>query len=218
MERNKTGVRNRLHSIMTIIKHGMFWHGVRNNIARLGVDIMPYYWSMTSSQSVTEPILEMSDPDLEWSIFGESEIDFVKNNIIGIENKDLLDYLKDGETCIGLKNKDEIMGFLFLRTKSFEFRNRHFELGEHDYYLHSLYVFEKYRGKNIASYLRYHGVKLMKKENRTHLYSISEYFNKSAVKHQRKSNAQPLKIYLSVVLFRRKTMNFTIKNHLKQTI
>ena len=212
MEVDNKGIKNRVKSILTIIKHGMFWHGVRNNFARLGLDVMPYHWSKTTIQSVEAPTHKANDLDLKFSVFGESEINFIKNTIIGIEDKDLLEYLKNGETCIGLKHEEEIVAFLFIRKQSFQFRERHFNLGETDSYFHSMYVFEKYRGKNIASYLRYQGFKLLEKENITNFYSISEYFNKSAIKYQKKLNSQPEKLYLSLILFNQKNMNFTLKS------
>lgn len=211
MESDNRGIKNRIQSISAIIKHGLFWHGIRNNFARLGLDAMPYHWSKTTIQSAREPTIKADNLDLKFSVFGESEINFIKSNIIGIADKDLLDYFKNGETCIGLKHQDEIVAFLFIRKHSFYFRKRYFSLGENDSYLHSMYVFEKYRGKNIASYLRYQGFNLLAKENISTSYSISEYFNKSAIKYQRKSNSQPIKLYLSLILFRKKTMNFTLK-------
>ena len=212
MEVYNKGIKNRVKSILAIIKHGMFWHGVRNNFARLGIDAMPYYWSKTTIESVEAPTHKAYDLDLKFSVFGESEIHFITSTIIGIEDKDLLDYLKNGEICIGLKHEDDIVAFLFIRKDSFHFRERHFNIGNNDSYLHSMYVFEKYRGKNIASYLRHQGFKLLEQENITNFYSISEYFNKSAIKYQKKLNSQPEKLYLSLTLFNQKNMNFTLKN------
>ena len=207
MESDNGGIKNRLKSILAIIKNGMFWHG----------DAMPYYWSKTTIQSVNAPTIKANDLDLKFSVFGASEISFIKNTIIGIEDKDLLEYLKNGETCIGLKRQNDIVAFLFIRRQSFYFRNRYFYVSENDSYFHSMYVFEKYRGKNIASYLRYQGFTLLKKEHITNFYSISEYFNKSAIKYQKKSNSQPMKLYLSLILFKKRTLNFTLKNFKKET-
>ncbi len=212
MEIDNKGIKNRLKSIAAIIKHGMFWQAVRNNFARIGIDVMPYHWSKTTMQSIEEPTHTATDLDLKLSVFGVSEINFIKSAIIGIEDKDLLGYLNAGETCIGLKHDENIVAFLFIRRQSFTFRNRYFNLRENDSYLHSMYVFEKYRGKNIASFLRYQSFKLLEKEHITNFYSISEYFNKSAIKYQRKSNSQPIKLYLSVILFKQKTVNLTLKN------
>jgi hypothetical protein len=43
MEGNKKGVISRFKLIYTLTRHGLFLHGVRNNLAKIGIDIMPYY-------------------------------------------------------------------------------------------------------------------------------------------------------------------------------
>ena len=211
MEIENRSFNNRLKSISTIIKHGLFWHGVRNNIARLGIDVMPYNWSKTTIQEFEIPTHKLNNLDLKIYVFGESELTFIKNTIIGIEEKDFIQYLKNGETCIGLKHDEDIVAFLFVRRTSFDFRKRRFNLGKNDCYIHSMYVFEKFRGKNVATYLRYQVFKLLEQENITNIYSITEYFNKSALKYQRKLNTKPKKLYLSLVLFKQRHMNFTLK-------
>lgn len=54
MEGDRNVVLNRLKSIYILTKHGLFSHGVRNNLAKLGVDIMPYYW-FTITKELVQP-------------------------------------------------------------------------------------------------------------------------------------------------------------------
>lgn len=115
MEKDKKSIVNRLKWIYKLIKKGLFWHGVRNNVAKLGIDIMPYYW-FTVTKELSEPQrIKDETLDLKVSIFGESEIKIIKSKIIGIEQKDLLDDLKNGEICIGLKDNDDIVAYSFIR-------------------------------------------------------------------------------------------------------
>ncbi len=213
MEGDKNGVRNRLSTIYMLTKHGLFLHGVRNNLAKLGIDIMPYYWFTTTKELVQPQYIKGEKLDLKLSFFDESDINFIKSTIIGIQNKDLLNDLKNGEACIGLKYRNYIVAYSFIRRKSFYLRKRYFHLGEEDSYFHSTYVFEKYRGKNIASYLRYKRLGLLENEGVLRQHSISEYFNKSAIRFQEKSNAKKVALYLSIVLFKKWTMNYTLKNY-----
>ncbi len=80
-------------------------------------------------------------------------------------------------------------------------------------YLHSMYTFEAYRGKNIAPYLRYHSYKLLEEKGITTYLSVSEYFNKSTIKFKKKLKPEPVRLYLSLVLFKKWTMNFTLKRY-----
>ena len=213
MEGDKTGLKYRIEWLSNIIKHGLFWHGVRNNLAKIGLDFMPYYWVEEYTSPLTPPQIRGEDKNFEMSIFGETEINYIKNTIIGIEQKDLLTDLKNGEICIGLKNNDEIAAYMFIKCKPFTFRKRDFNLIPTESYLHSMYTFEDYRGKNIAPYLRYHSYKYLEKENITTYYSISEYFNKSTIKFKEKLNSKPKKLYLTIVLFKKWHANFTVKSY-----
>jgi hypothetical protein len=211
MEGDKTGLSYRIKWLSNIIKHGLFWHGVRNNLAKIGLDLMPYYWVKEATSPITPPKLRGEDTNFEISIFGETEINYIKDTIIGIEQKDLLADLKNGEICIGLKNSGEIAAYMFIKCKPFTFRNRYFNLMDTESYLHSMYTFESYRGKNIAPYLRYQSYKYLEKENIKTYYSVSEYFNKSTIRFKEKLNSKPIKLFLSVVLFSKWSFNYTLK-------
>ncbi len=211
MEGDKTGLSYRIKWLSNIIKHGLFWHGVRNNLAKIGLDLMLYYWVKEATSPITPPKLRGEDTNFEISIFGETEINYIKDTIIGIEQKDLLADLKNGEICIGLKNSGEIAAYMFIKCKPFTFRNRYFNLMDTESYLHSMYTFESYRGKNIAPYLRYQSYKYLEKENIKTYYSVSEYFNKSTIRFKEKLNSKPINLFLSVVLFSKWSFNYTLK-------
>ena len=213
MEGDKTGLSYRITWLSNIIKHGLFWHGVRNNLAKIGLDLMPYYWVEEAISPITPPQLRGEDTNYEILIFGEDEINYIKDTIIGIEQKDLLADLKNGEICIGLKNNGAIAAYMFIKCQPFTFRKRYFDLKPTESYLHSMYTFEAYRGKNIAPYLRYHSYKYLEKEHIQTFYSVSEYFNKSTIKFKEKLNSKPLKLYLSILLFKRWSFNFTLKSY-----
>lgn len=211
MEGDKKGLSYRIQWISNIIKHGLFWHGVRNNLAKIGLDFMPYYWVEEATSPIIPPKIRGEQTHFEILKFGETEISYIKDTIIGIEQKDLLADLKKGEICIGLKTNGQIAAYMFIKNQPFVFRERHFDLGKTESYLHSMYTFEAYRGKNIAPYLRYHSYQYLKNNNISTYYSVSEYFNKSTIKFKKKLNSKPIKLYLSVVLFKKWYYNYTLK-------
>ncbi|GGW64414.1 acetyltransferase (GNAT) family protein [Winogradskyella epiphytica] len=213
MEGDKKGISYRIKWFSNIIQHGLFWHGVRNNLAKIGFDFMPYYWVKEATSPFEPPQIRGSNKNFKVSTFGEDEINYIKNTIIGIEQKDLLSDLKNGEICIGLKDNDTIAAYMFIKCKPFTFRKRYFKLSPGESYLHSMYTFEDYRGKNLAPYLRYHSYKHLQGLGIEHFFSVSEYFNKSTIKFKKKLNSEPVKLYLSVVLFKKWTKNFTLKSY-----
>lgn len=213
MEGDKGGLSYRLKWMSNIIKHGLFWHGVRNNLAKIGIDFMPYYWVKEAISPISPPEIRRVEKDFKITTFGEAEINYIKNTIIGIEQKDLLADLKNGEICIGLKHKNEIAAYMFIKCRPFVFRKRFFDLKPTDSYLHSMYTFEAYRGKNLAPYLRYNSYNYLEKKGITNFYSISEYFNKSTIRFKKKLNSEPMKLYLSLVMFNYWTLNFILKKY-----
>jgi hypothetical protein len=215
MKKDKKSITDRLKRIYKLTKKGLFWHGVRNNLAKLGIDFMPYYWSKSTFTNFEIPKVGLNQDDLILSFFGEEEIKFIKSSVRGIdvEGKDFIKYLKSGERCLGLKYKNEIVAYVFIRLDSFYFRKRLCELGDNESYIHSLYVFDKFRGNNIAPFLRYKYFEILYEEGIKDHYGITEYFNKASLKFQRKLNPINHKsLILSIILFNTWYKNITIKN------
>lgn len=216
MENGKKTIIYRIKWIYKLSKKGLFWHGVRNNVAKLGIDIMPYYWSKSTFTDFEVPKIGLEVDDLDLCFFGKEEIKFIKSSVRGIdgEGKDFIKYLENGERCLGLKYNNEIVAYVFMRLESFHFRKRLCELDDNTSYIHSLYVFDKFRGKNIATYMRYKYFEILSNEGINDHYGLTEYFNKSSLKFQNKLN--PIKhesLILSIVLFKKWYKNIAIKNY-----
>ena len=210
MEGHKKGLSYRIKWLSNIIKHGMFWHGVRNNFAKIGLDFMPYYWE-TGSINIEPPKIRGDATGYKLSEFGKEELKYIKKTIIGIEHKDLLSDVENGDICLGIKYKGEIAVYTLIKLKPFDFRGRRFDLKPNESYLHSMYTFEDYRGKNLAPYLRYQSYKYLKDNNVDKYYSISEYFNKATLRFKRKLKVNPVMLCLSIIAFKKWTFNFKLK-------
>lgn len=49
MEADKKDLFCKIKWISNIIKNGLFWHGIRNRLAKIGFDFMPYFWEIGST-------------------------------------------------------------------------------------------------------------------------------------------------------------------------
>ena len=185
---------------------------IRNNLAKIGFDFMPYFWEI-GSIDIEPPRIRDDESKYQLSVFGEEEITFIKNNVIGIAHKNLMNDLKNGDTCLGIKNEEEISVYSFIKHQTFSFRGRKFEIKPLEGYIHNTYTFEAFRGRNLAPYLRYQSYEHLKAKGIDKYYSISEYFNKPTLKYKKKLNIKPQKLYLSVILFKRWVFNFTLKSY-----
>jgi len=212
MEAGKKNLFYKIKWFFNIVENGLFWHGIRNTMAKIGLDFMPYYWEI-GSIDIEAPKIRDDKSKYQLSIFEDQEITYIKNNVLGIGHKDLRNDLKNGDTCLGIKYEDEIAVYSFVKHNNFSFRDRNFVLKPSEAYIHNTYTFEAFRGKNLAPYLRYQCYEYFKSKDVKNYYSISEYFNKPTLKYKRKINVKPKKLYLSIVLFKRRVFNFTLKSY-----
>ncbi len=212
MEVGKKNLFYKIKWISNIIKNGLFLHGIRNTLAKIGFDFMPYFWEV-GSIDIEPPRIRDDESKYQLSVFGAEELTFVKNNVIGITHKDLMNDLKNGDTCLGIKYEDKISVYSFIKHETFYIRGRKFVIKPSEGYVHNTYTFEAFRGRNLAPYLRYQSYEYLKAKGIDTYYSISEYFNKPTLKYKQKLKIKPLKLYLSVILFKRWVFNFTLKSY-----
>ena len=212
MEAGKKDIFYRIKWLSAIIKNGLFWQGIRNRFARIGLDFMPYYWEI-GTVDIEPPRIRGDESKYEVAVFGEEEIAYINNKVIGIGHKDLMSDLKSGDTCLGIKKDGEICVYSFIKNQTFYFRGRKFVLKPSEGYVYNTYTFEVYRGLNLAPYLRYQSYTYFKEKGIDTYYSLSEYFNKPTLKYKKKLQIKPLKLYLSVILFKKWKYNFTLKTY-----
>lgn len=194
-----------------IMRYGMFWQGLRNRLASIGVDIMPYYWTLEGDEDITPPEIKGDTAGFKMTYLDREDLVYIKSIIKGIAHKDLISYFEEGQTCIGLKCNDDIVAYVFIKKKDYFFRGKTFKFKDDEAYLHSLYTFESYRGRGIAPYLRYHCCKMLKKEGVEKVYSITECLNRASIRFKRKLKVKHTKLYLSINLFNRINKNILLK-------
>ncbi len=213
MEKGNNKKFYRLHWLWNIIRHGLIFQGIRNKLALLGVDFMPYFWTLEGDDTILCPEVKGDTPGFSITHFSEEDVKNAQSLIGGSYDKDLSSYIKEGQICVGIKDSEAIVAFMFIKRDFYLFRGKTFKFDRHEAYLHSMYTFEAYRGRRIAPYLRYHCYQVCKELNLTRVYSISEYFNKSSKKFKKKLKAKHTKLYLSIVLFKRYKKTILLKRY-----
>ena len=194
------------------IRHGLFLFTLRNALVQFGIDIHPYYWFLERKNGSDEPKIPYDVKDYE-IMFLELVDVLIMDNIMGLSVEQMERDMKNGQLCIGLKLENEIAALLFVDLKDFEFKKRTFILKKTEGYLLNVYTFQAYRGKNLATFLRYHCYELLKEHEINDLYSIIDYFNTSSIKVNKKLNAKRLNLYLHVGLFKKLHWNFCLRNY-----
>ncbi|WP_136481961.1 GNAT family N-acetyltransferase [Cognatitamlana onchidii] len=196
-----------------ILKYGMLFQGIRNRLAHIGIDVMPYYWTIEGKDKIKPPCIAGDQSGFEVSFLGKEDLVYVKQVVKGIAHKDLIKYFEDGQACIGLRCYKDLVAYMFVQRDNYSFRGRTFKFKSNEAYLHSMYTFESFRGRNIAPYLRYHCCELLKKEGIDTVYSITEYLNKSSIRFKKKLQVRHTELHLNINLFNKINKNILLRKY-----
>jgi len=106
----------------------------------------------------------------------------------------------DGKHCMGIKHKGEIVAYGWYELGICHNKYLKFPLKENEAYLSGARTFEKYRGNNLAPYLRHQMYLHLKEKGYTTLYSITLFGNVSSILFKKKLGAYPVKLYLYLLI------------------
>lgn len=202
-----------LSFIRNQVKNGLILFSLRNYISRSGIDINPYYWVREGSNTYETPKIKGNHRDYKFEFLKVKDLESIRSMKIRLNVDELINDLQNGRDCIGLKKNQEIAALMFIEYNSFELKGRTFTLGEEDAYLLNMYTFNKFRGKNLAPYLRHKSYEFLKKKGNVNIYSITDYFNFSSIKFKEKLKAENVFLYLRVSLLKKKQWNFILKKY-----
>ena len=189
------------------------WTRLRyNNLAQtfldalkvLGVTIRPYYLFEEESLHVEKRDWDQRFADYEAGYLGPDDMATLAAfpDRTPSEAK-LHQNLADGSVCFGIRLKGEIVAFTWWETSYCTFPGHPFALNDDEAYLHDAYTASAHRGLGLAAFVRYRAYEELIKQGRTHLYSVSERFNTSAVRFKKKINAKIIDQGVLVVFFSR---------------
>lgn len=194
------------------MRHGLVLFSILNFLRRFGVYINPYWVDLESLAFCPEPSLK-DDPGLYHLDSINKEDVLLLYHQLRWNTDTLTDHIKSEFRGVGLYRNEELEAFMMIRTKSFAFFGKEFQLGQNEAYLENMYTYEKFRGKNLAPYLRYQCYKLLAAEGRTNCYSITQYFNTSSRKFKAKLGAKPSELWLHLGLSKKLHRTILLKKY-----
>jgi len=213
MERGKGGF-YRFKWFWNILRNGLFWYGVRNRLEKIGLDFEPYYWELEGMELGEEPAIKGDAGPFSLEFLKFDEIKTLANDLIGLDQATFLRGIEKGQRCIALRQEDgAIAAYMQIETESVEYKNRVEPLAPNEAYLLGMYTYEKFRGKNLAPYLRYKSYELLHKEGKDRLYSITTSLNKSSLKFKKKLGVRHLALRMHIGLFKTFHWNFLLKKY-----
>lgn len=196
-----------------IIKNGLFLFGLRNRLAKIGLDFRPYYWLEEEFLPCEVPQIKGDITKYKLRYLSLDEAKLINQRKSETDYNNMVRGMQNGQLCVGLERDNEIVAYMFIELNDFEFNKRVFKLKSNEAYLLNMWTMYAYRGRNLAPFLRYKTYRLLEEQGRDVKYSITEYFNKSSIKFKNKLNSKNHYLYLSIVLFKKYTWNFTLKKY-----
>ncbi|MEX0315804.1 MAG: GNAT family N-acetyltransferase [Allomuricauda sp.] len=195
------------------IRHGLFLMTFRNILAKIGIDVGPYYLVQEGFGMMDKPKIKTAEDNYIFGFLTLEEIKSLKN-IPYYNPKELVKRNDDGLKVVGLKAANrQIAAAMCIEYKSFTFKKKDFHLKDDETYLLNMYTYQNFRGQNLAPYLRYCTYEALKEEGIKKIYSITDYFNKSSWKFKKKLGAKPLTLYFTIMLFKKYHKTFKIKDY-----
>lgn len=211
-EKNEASV---MQKIMTRLRHGLFLQSVRNKLITIGIDFSPYYWFQEGLSMAKIPEIAGNAADYSAESLGPDDMEMltkIDKGWSGSEKK--IPGLLDGtEKCIALKYRDEIAAFMWINLKEFRYKSIVIPLKSNEAYLTYMYTDERFRGKNLAPWLRYKSYEMLRAMGRDVFYSISIAFNTPAVKFKEKLDAKKVKLMMVIQLFNRFHWSFRLRSY-----
>lgn len=166
---------------------------LRHYLVRLGIEITPFYYMKEVLPSDIPTYLTAMPEGFEFSVFGSEEvaaINRLSEREDYVSDQKVLDNLKKGDTCLGIKYKGEIVAFTWFSVEQVRSYLYSSVFKANEAYLYDMYVLKAFRGKNLAPILRYRNYEILKKMGRDTFYSVSECSNAASLRFKEKLNAR----------------------------
>jgi hypothetical protein len=181
-------------------------------LVRMGIRVTPYYLTQEFPQVDLPVSLPAGLQSVSYKLLTPSEVaavlahpEFVMN---AVEKERVV---QDNCLCYALMRDSEVMSYTWCNLLRCHSILLSFPIQKDEAYLFGAYTYIKYRGLNLAPYLRYRVYQSLLEMGRSRLYSLTEYFNAPAKKFKKKLNARHLKLQLYIKLFHIFEKEITLK-------
>lgn len=166
----------------------------------IGLVIKPYYLVQEGLTNNEELNSNKDFKDLE---FVELKYEDMKKldryDGRSITESDLQKRIEHGHLCFALKSENTIAAFSWCNQKNIHhYKAFSRPLNDREAYLYDAQTLYSFRGHNLAPYLRYNCYKALKSMGQDVLFSISDYFNRPAIRFKQKLNARFLAIGIDI--------------------
>ena len=118
-----------------------------------------------------------------------------------------------GHLCLVIKHEEDIAGYTWVNFEEISEPKCRYVLQSGEAYLYDAFIAPAYRGRNLAPYMRNECYKHLRNTDRYVFYSLSDYFNKPAIRFKQKLNAEIIRLYLHISVGKHEVGHWTLRNY-----
>lgn len=201
-----------MSALLNDFRNGLATQRVIERLSGLGVTLNPYllFREGVRPHQTEWPVLAQ---EFRSSVLVESDVAAVAactswRTIEQVEGR-----LAKGHLCILLKSGERIAGYTWADFDEVNDAACDYELGPGEAYLYDAFVAPEFRGRSLAPYLRVESYKHLRQAGRHTFYSISDSFNRPAIKFKEKLNAEAIRLYLQIKLGDRQVGQWLLRDY-----
>lgn len=193
------------------LRHGLVLQSLLNLVARVGVEITPYYLVEESLDWLPAGLPAAEVPDLVMRRLAVADVPALAAMPDGgLTEAEARERLERGVWGLGAWSGGELVAFVWAHLEQLDFAPCRRPLAPDEAYLCGARTRRSYRGRNLSPALRCELYRRLAAEGRTRLLSVSYAFNRPAVRFKRKLGARFSRLYLCTSLWGRCRRNWLL--------
>jgi len=200
------------------IKYNNILRILHDGLVKIGLKISFFY--LVEEKLCKElPELELVHfPGYDLMFLERDEI-FKLNSIpeLPMSKEKIQKIVEKGCLCFCLKKENDIVAFTWVDPIECTYGSYKLLMKKNEACLFGAYTLIKYRGNNLAPFVRYQCYKELKKLGKTTLYSISEVINNQSISFKKKLGARFVLLSLYVSIFNKLKFSIPIKRLLPES-
>lgn len=138
---NKTEIL-KFKRIINKFRYGLVLQVIRNQLARIGIEITPFYWVQEGINYIEMHEIGGLVSEYTVEFLEAADMKIIAENARGYFEDELLSRLKEGKLCLGLKHFNIIVAFFWINLKECDFEPMKINLEREEVYLKDMYTME----------------------------------------------------------------------------
>jgi GNAT superfamily N-acetyltransferase len=203
----------KLTGALNAIRFGQVRQRLLSRFNRLGFAQVLFYYVMTEGEYEGDPAWAERFSEFKAVELGPSDLPEMLAEDSPRDQANCERAFAQGHLCIGLRVGSELAAYTWADPSYGSFGRAPFPLQPHEAYLYDTYTFRRYRGHGLAPYLRYQMYLALRARGKNVFYSVSDYFNRPAIRFKLKLNAQFARLCLHLTLRDGRHYNWVLWKH-----